>query len=102
MKDSFDWLDDDIQFCKEKPDNDKSVLQEHQENMPECRENINIAANLHTTSTKPVAKFRLSESFLLPISKSPPKPIMLGQKEKQYGLDQNINIPFIENIKVPF
>ena len=71
--DSFEWLDDNPKSSKEQSKLKPKLLDLSSENFNESNENINIVNTQETIVPKPVSKFRLSDSFLQPVSKSPPK-----------------------------
>ena len=60
-------------FSKEPTKLEPKLLSLSSDNFIPSDENVNIENCQEMVSTKPVSKFRLSDSFLMPISKSPPK-----------------------------
>ena len=71
--DSFEWLDDKQKSSKEPTKLEPKLLDLSSDNIIPSDENVNIENCQEVVSIKPVSKFRLSDSFLMPISKSPPK-----------------------------
>ena len=71
--DSFEWLDDNEKSSKKPTKLEPKLLDISSDNFIPPDENVNTENCQETMSTKPVSKFRLSDSFLEPISKSPPK-----------------------------
>ena len=70
--DSLGWLDDEPEITKSIIGLDQNELESDKENLAQERKDENIAASQKSGLTKPVQKFRLSESFFLPQSSSPP------------------------------
>ena len=70
---SYEWLDEENGESKQEENIKPKLLDLSSENLIETNENANIINCQDVVPTKPVSKFRLSDSFLMPISKSPPK-----------------------------
>ena len=71
--DSFEWLDENQKSSKEATKLEPKLLDLSSDNFIPSDENVNIENCQEMAPTKTVSKFRLSDSFLMPISKSPPK-----------------------------
>ena len=96
--DSFEWLDEDLKYGKvQNGQSEKIIEDENHDNIPEVNKSMENANCQNALLTKPVTKFRLSESFLLPINKSPPKPSTFPIKDDQPEVNINIPIPYCEN-----
>ena len=99
--DSFGLPNDGQQNSKEQIDLKPKVLDLSSVDDIETNENVNLANCQETVQPKTVSKFRLSDSFLMPASKSPPKiksNTAMAQVEKKLTevpllfCDENIDI----------
>ena len=70
--DSLGWLDDEPETPQSNVGLDQTEFENDKENWGQERKDDNIVASQKSALTKPVQKFRLSESFFLAQSSSPP------------------------------
>ena len=87
--DSLGWLDDEPETTQSNLGSDQNELENDKENLVQERKDENIAASQKSDLTKPIKKFRLSESFFLPQSNSPPH-----NPAKEIGTRDNIPMAF--------
>ena len=87
--DSLGWLDDEPETTQSNVALDQNEFENDKENLGQERKVDNIEASQKCALTKPIQKFRLSESFFLPESSSPPH-----IPAKEIGLRDNIPMPF--------
>ena len=87
--DSLGWLDDDPETTQSNIGLNQNEFEHDKENLVQQKKHESIAASKKSDLTKPIKKFRLSESFLLPQSGSPPH-----IPPKEIGIKDNLPIPF--------
>ena len=87
--DSLGWLDEESETTHSNIGAIQNELEHDKENLAQERKDENIATSQKSDLTKPIKKFRLSESFFLPHSSSPPH-----IPPKEIGKKDNIPMPF--------
>ena len=92
--DSFEWLDEDVQTGRVKDTHKENISENQGKIITEDNKNNDNIIPRNAALSKPVTKFRLSDSFLLPHSKSPPKTGLDSSNEKLIGINKDIPLLF--------
>ena len=92
--DSFEWLDEDVVTGGVQDTHKETISDKQGKIMHKDNKNDDHVTPRNDSISKPVTKFRLSDSFLLPISKSPPKTALDSPKEETIEINKDIPLLF--------